>query len=60
MVEKQKQSGEAGHSVLRQINEIQRMSLNELRRNGWIFSAAIQPTCQSSIWSVASRTGCRN
>lgn len=35
MVEKQKQSGEAGHSVLRQINEIQRMSLNELRKK-WV------------------------
>lgn len=35
MVEKQKQSGEAGHSVLRQINEIQRMSLNDLRKK-WI------------------------
>ena len=35
MVGKQKQTGEAGHSVLRQINEIQRMSLNELRKK-WV------------------------
>jgi hypothetical protein len=35
MIQKQKQSGEAGHSLLRQINEIQRMSLNELRKK-WV------------------------
>ena len=35
MVEKQTQTGEVGQSVLRQINELQRMSLNELRRK-WL------------------------
>ena len=35
MVGKQKQAGEVGQSVLRQINELQRMSLNELRKK-WL------------------------
>jgi hypothetical protein len=35
VVEKQTQTGEVGQSVLRQINELQRMSLNELRRK-WL------------------------
>jgi hypothetical protein len=35
VVGKQKQAGEVGQSVLRQINELQRMSLNELRKK-WL------------------------
>lgn len=35
MVEKERKSVEAGQSVLRQINEIQRMSLNDLRKK-WV------------------------
>jgi len=42
MVEKDRKSVEAGQSVLRQINEIQRMSLNELRKK-WVDLVGTDP-----------------
>lgn len=51
MFQKQKQSGEAGHSLLRQINEIQRMSLNELRKK-WVDLFGSDPANLSKQYMV--------